>query len=234
MNSKQNTDESKLLIGENPTLEEPRLVLVFLVDTSGSMNKNNAIDKFTNALNNFIKQATKDLIFARRVDVAVIEFNSTIRMLQEFTPLSKMQGIFLKADGLTNMGQGVNIAIDMVKERVRLYQEQKVKYYKPGIVMFTDGKPTDILNSAIERLRVEELNRQLIFLVIGTPGCDMQTLMQLTKICIELDFKEYDGIFSWIQEDIKRLSNSPGDRPVPVDEPPQDLRVINDWLDDWI
>lgn len=66
VNSKQNTDDSKLLTSKNQTIEEPRLAWVLLIDTSGSMNQDNAIDEFTNALNKCIEQATKDPVSARQ------------------------------------------------------------------------------------------------------------------------------------------------------------------------
>ena len=207
-------------------LDRPRVAWLFLIDTSASMIENNAIDDLTNALNNFIENASKDLSLRERMDIAVIEFNSTVRVVQDFIPVSKMGKLSLTADGGTSMGEGIELAIQKVKERTRLYQNMGVHCYKPWIIMFADDVPTDNIESAIEQIKIEESKNKLSFWAIGAPGCHFQTLKKLTIRCIELDLKEHNNIFSWIFDGMKCTVGEP----IQLSALPYDSHIISD---DW-
>ena len=61
---------------------EPHLACVLLLDTSGSM-AGNPINSLNKAINDFKQQTSTDEYAKRRVDIAIIEFNSTARVIQE-------------------------------------------------------------------------------------------------------------------------------------------------------
>lgn len=189
---------------------EPHMACVLLLDTSGSMY-GDAIDSLNRAINDFKEQTSMDELAQKRVDIAIIEFNDTARVVQDFTPLSQMQSVTLSASGCTAMGAGINLAIDKVKERNRFYNSMGTPCFKPWIFMITDGAPTDDIESARQRIIDEEskgTHGKLKFWAVGVPGYSKETLTSLTKRCIALNEANFNGIFNWLSESMVTISVS--------------------------
>ena len=189
---------------------EPHLACVLLLDTSGSM-AGNPINSLNKAINDFKQQTSTDEYAKRRVDIAIIEFNSTARVIQEFTPLPMLAPVALTAGGCTAMGEAINLAIDKVKERNKFYDDMGTPCHKPWIFMITDGAPTDDISLARQRIAEEEAkgsHGKLKFWAIGVPGYDVNTLTSLTKRCIALDEAKFEGIFNWFSKSMVTISVS--------------------------
>lgn len=209
---------------------EPHMACVLLLDTSGSMS-GNPIESLNQAIRNFKEQTSLDETAKKRVDVAIIEFNDTARVVQEFTPISQMQPITLSASGLTAMGEGINLAIDKVKERNRFYDEMGTPCFKPWIFMITDGAPTDDISAAKQRILDEESkgsHGKLKFWALGVNGYSKEVLTSLTKRCIALDGADFSGIFNWLAESMVTISVSRvGENPT-LTNLPSDAHIIPD------
>jgi len=187
---------------------EPHLACVLLLDTSSAMT-GDPIDSLNKAINDFKKKTAMDEFAQKRVDIAVIEFNDTARVVQDFTPFSQFQPINLTAGGLTAMGEGINLAIDKVKERNRLYNSMGTPCFKPWIFMITAGEPTDDISIARQRIINEDVNKnKLKFWAIGIPGFNSTQLTSLTKRCIALNEVKFDTIFNWLSESMVTISVS--------------------------
>lgn len=211
---------------------EPHMACVLLLDTSGSMY-GDAIDSLNRAINDFKEQTSIDELAQKRVDIAIIEFNDTARVVQDFTPLSQMQSVTLSASGCTAMGAGINLAIDKVKERNRFYNSMGTPCFKPWIFMITDGAPTDDIESARQRIIDEEskgTHGKLKFWAVGVPGYSKETLTSLTKRCIALNEANFNGIFNWLSESMVTISVSRVDENPQLSNLPSDAQVIpTDW-----
>lgn len=212
---------------------EPHMACVLLLDTSGSMLYGDAIDSLNRAINDFKEQTSMDELAQKRVDIAIIEFNDTARVVQDFTPLSQMQPVTLSATGCTAMGAGINLAIDKVKERNRFYNSMGTPCFKPWIFMITDGAPTDDIESARQRIIDEEskgTHGKLKFWAVGVPGYSKETLTSLTKRCIALNEANFNGIFNWLSESMVTISVSRVDENPQLSNLPSDAQVIpTDW-----
>ena len=211
---------------------EAHLACVLLLDTSGSMT-GAPIDSLNKAINDFKTQTSMDDLAQKRVDIAIIEFNSTARLVQDFVPISQMTPVTLSASGCTAMGEGINLAIDKVKERNRFYASMGTPCFKPWIFMITDGAPTDDISAARQRI-IEEENKgthgKLKFWAVGVPGYDKETLTSLTKRCIALDAADFSGIFNWLSESMCTISVSKVDENPQLPKLPEDTRTIpSDW-----
>ncbi len=211
---------------------EPHLAFVLLLDTSGSMN-GDPISRLNRAIVELKEKLTNDEIALRRVDVAIIEFNDRARVVQDFTPLAEMQPVTLVAQGCTAMGEGINLAIDKVKERNRFYDSMGTPCYRPWILMITDGAPTDDINSARERINQEQnkgLYGKIKFFAVGVPGYKKEVLTSLSKRCIALDEAKFDNFFNWVSKSMVTISVSRvGDNPK-LPNLPEDAHVIpSDW-----
>lgn len=211
---------------------EAHMACVLLLDTSGSM-VGDPINSLNKAINDFREQTSMDELAQKRVDIAIIEFNDTARVVQEFTPLSMMQPVTLSATGCTAMGAGIELAIDKVKERNRFYASMGTPCYKPWIFMITDGAPTDDISNARQRIIDEEskgTHGKLKFWAVGVPGYSKDTLTSLTKRCIALDEANFKGIFDWLSESMVTISVSRVDENPQLSNLPEDAHTIpTDW-----
>ena len=211
---------------------EAHLACVLLLDTSGSMS-GLPIDSLNRALQDFKEKVSMDEMAQKRVDIAIVEFNNEARVVQDFTPISQMQSIELKATGTTAMGAGINMAIDLVKERNRFYNSLGTPVFKPWIFMITDGAPTDDIESAARRIKEEEnkgTHGKLKFFALGVSGYDKDTLFKFTKRVMELSDTNFAGIFDWMSESMVAISVSRVGEDVKLGNLPDNARVVpSDW-----
>jgi len=216
---------------------EPHLACVLLLDTSGSMS-GPPIDSLNQALQDFKEKVSLDEMAQKRVDIAIVEFNSTVRVVQPFMPILEMSPITLQATGSTAMGAGIDTAIDMVKERNRFYSNLGTPVFKPWIFMITDGGPTDSIENVINRIQQEEnkgSHGKLKFFALGVPGFDKNTLFRLTNRVMELRDTNFSGIFNWMSESMVSISVSRVGDEAPLPQLPENARKadpnrdVSDW-----
>ena len=186
-------------------INAPHWAFAFLLDTSGSM-VGEPIARLNAGLKHFRDHLQMDEYDQRNVDICIITFNSTATLLQDFTPLPNMQIPTLLADGGTAMGAAINMAIDCVKERCRLYNSLGTPRYRPWIFMMTDGVPTDDISMARQRIQSEENSGKAGRFKFWSCGIankennniDYVTLKSLSKRIIELENYDFPSLFRWI------------------------------------
>ena len=211
---------------------EPHIACVLLLDTSASM-EGEAIAELNKAVCDFKEQVCMDEIAKKRVDVAIVEFNDTTRIVQDFAPLTQLQSITLSAKGDCSMGNGIDVAIDMVKNRNRFYNELGVPCYKPYIVMISMGAPTDDISSAMQKIAEEENKGtygkgKLKFWALGISGYDTEVLRSLTRRCFALTEINFIGFFDWLSEDMAIIGPSFCDQKEDLPLLPVDVKVMPD------
>lgn len=213
-------------------LSEPHLACVLLLDTSGSM-AGAPIDSLNRAIEDFKQKTSMDELAQKRVDIAVIEFNDHANVVHDFAPISQMEHIELTAGGCTAMGEGINLAIDKLKERNRFYASMGTPCFKPWIFMITDGAPTDDITVAAQRIAEEEKkgsHGKLKFFALGVPGYDVDTLRQLTHRVMALTDTDFSGIFNWMSESMVAISVSRvGEEPKLTDLPNNTHVIPDSW-----
>lgn len=110
---------------------EPHLAFVLLLGTYSSMNMDGKINFLNEAVNHFLNKMLIDEIVSKRIDIAIVGFNDTAIVVQDFTPLTQMKPVTLSVNGCTVMNAGINLALDKLKERIRLYNEYGIPCFKP-------------------------------------------------------------------------------------------------------
>lgn len=193
---------------------ESHLACVLLLDTSGSM-AGESIRSLNEGVKKFIDQVSLDDMAKRRLDVAILEFNSGVRLVQDFLPISQMSAPVLSANGLTHMGEAIEEAVTMVKERNLLYCSKGTPAHKPWIFMITDGRPegesSDYIERAIELVQREEKKGEsgkLKFWSLAVKGADKSILSRLSDRVLELEGHDFTGIFNWLADSMSYISVS--------------------------
>ena len=110
--------------------QEPRCPCVLLLDTSGSM-AGQPIAALNAGLATFRDDLMLDPVAPKRVEVAVVAFDTTVRLVQDFVTPDRFVPPVLTAQGATHMGAAINTALDMVEQRKNRYKEAGIPYYRP-------------------------------------------------------------------------------------------------------
>ncbi len=200
---------------------EHHMALLFLVDTSGSMGAKiigkrvSPIDELNTALNRFKAEVCMDEHTKDILDVAIVEFNTEYRVVQEFSPIEYMKPVELQASGVTYINEALGTAINMVTERSRFYRRTGAEPYKPWIVLISDGAPMD---TSIDEManRINELVEQerLAFWSLAVEGANIDVLHKLSgRRVLKLAGYDFSGFLDWANKSMRAVSqSSPGEK----------------------
>lgn len=217
-------------MAEEPTLEdiefaenpEPRCPCVLLLDTSGSMS-GSPINALNEGITTFKNALTQDGLASRRVEIAIVTFDSKVNVLQDFVTADQFEPAPLSAGGATAMGTAIVTGLDMVQNRKTQYRENGISYYRPWIFMITDGKPqgeaSEMVDQAAQRIKAEEENKGVAFFAVGVESANMEKLQTITsRAPVKLNGLNFGDMFVWLSASMQRVSHSKVDEQ--VDLPP--------------
>ncbi len=201
---------------ENPTSRVP---VCLCLDTSGSMNDSNAINELNDAIRLFCTSILEDEVARYSAEISIVTFGDQARLMQDFITIDESVAIpILKAEGLTPMGEAVNIALDIMEERKKAYKNAGVDYFQPWLVLMTDGKPNGSQDE-LERARARTVNlvnsKKLTVFPIGIgDDADMKTLKEFSPKRQPLKLKglKFREFFEWLSKSVSSTSGSiPGE-----------------------
>jgi hypothetical protein len=123
------TLETSVEFAENP---EPRCACVLLLDKSGSMG-GAPIAALNEGLRTFKDTLAKDPVASKRVEIAVVTFDSNVRLLQDSVTIEQFDPpVISDLGGATLMSAGINLALELVHNRKAQYRSSGVTYYQPN------------------------------------------------------------------------------------------------------
>ncbi len=192
---------------ENP---EPRCPCVLLLDTSISMG-GNPIMQLNQGVRTFKQELQQDPLATKRVEVAVVTFGP-VKVQSDFHTVPNFIPQELDTTGDTPMGEAIELAVEMVARRKKEYKEAGIAYYKPWIILITDGSPTDSYAAASMKVREGEASKSFAFFAIGVEGASMDTLKEIsTRAPIKLKGLMFREFFMWLSASMKMVSSkNPG------------------------
>ncbi|MGI5884535.1 MAG: vWA domain-containing protein [Candidatus Spyradocola sp.] len=221
-------------------LNDPHMPVLFLLDHSTSMD-GPAIQNLNREVNKFPRDICRDARAARCVEVAVVGFNGTPHVLQNWRPVDRMEEVHLVADGWTDLSAALKMGVDMLRERSHVYQDIGLEVKMPYLILVTDccGGDVSEIASVIQR-RTKEHKMQLW--VLAVQGYDKKTAAVLTngerifELKDESDF-DFSEFFNLMKISAKAISASaPGQNRVTVKSdiggPNSNMRVPD--LDAWM
>jgi uncharacterized protein YegL len=184
---------------ENP---EPRCPCVLLLDTSGSMG-GLPIMQLNEGVRTFKQELMMDPLATKRVEIAVVTFGP-VTVQNDFHTVTNFNPAELDTTGDTPMGAAITMGIELVAMRKKEYKDHGIAYYKPWIILITDGAPTDEWARAAAAVREGEAGKKFAFFAIGVEGANMDILKQISGLM----FREF---FMWLSASMKMVSSkNPG------------------------
>lgn len=223
--------EQAVEFAENP---EPRCAVVLLLDTSGSMNGQPIIE-----LNEGLKELDRvlkaDSVASKRVEVAIVTFGGVVQAIdpksggrplsipfdaeQAFITVDDFRPPALEANGETPMGEAVRQALMLIRLRKDLYKRNGIEYYRPWIVLITDGEPTDAgWEASADEVKREEAGKHVVFYPIGVQRANMQTLARFSdqRQPLKLQGLAFQELFNWLSKSLSAVSQSRPGEQVPL------------------
>jgi uncharacterized protein YegL len=192
---------------ENP---ENRCPVVLLLDTSASMS-GEPIEALNQGINTFKDDVLKDSQAALSIEIAIITFGDRVNLQQDFVTIDEFNPPYLETTGLTPMGAAIEEALDLVETRKNLYKQNGISYYRPWIVLITDGAPTDDWEDAAERIKQAEENRKCTFFAVAVEGADIDQLREIApaqRPPVKLNGLNFRELFIWLSASTKAVAAS--------------------------
>lgn len=203
------------LFQQNP---EPRCPCVLLLDTSSSMT-GRPIQELNAGLISLKGALQKDELAMLRVELSIIGFGP-VKVIQDFVTVNMFEPPVLEASGLTPMGQAINLALDRINERKKLYVQYGLSYYRPWIFLITDGEPNDEWHSAARRIKEAEEAKKVSFFPVGVEDADMNILSQISvRQPLKLKGLDFKGMFEWLSNSLSGVARALPGQNVPLQIP---------------
>lgn len=207
---------------DNPT---PRIPVALCLDISGSMC-GEPIRELNAAVQQFRQELLDDDLTLCSAETAVVTFAGTAACMADFTTADHLQIPELKANGMTFMGEGLTLALDLLEQRKAQYKATGVDYYQPILVVMSDGIPNGsrtVQEKAIRRIRELTSARRLTVIAVGIGSdADMDVLAKVSpnRRPLRLSGLQFREFFAWLSRSVANVSRSlPGDEPeLNVDE----------------
>lgn len=196
-----------------------RVPVCLVLDTSGSMD-GEPIAELNEGVRLFYDAIRNDETALYAAEVSIVTFGGGHRCHANFSTLEHQSQVpSFYADGNTPMGEGVNMALDMLERRKNDYKNSGVDYYQPWLVLMTDGNPNgdrSELERAIERTTGMINAGKLTIFPIGIgDGADMGTLARFSpkRKPLKLQGLNFKEFFAWLSKSVSKVSqSSPGDK----------------------
>ena len=198
---------------------EARCPCVLLLDVSGSM-RGPRIEQLNEGLRVLQQTLQEDDLASMRVEIAIVSFGHEVRVEQDFVTAMQFEAKTLATQGLTPMGEAVNLALDMVSQRKDVYRQNGVPYYRPWLFLITDGAPTDDWQSAAQKIKAQEAQKSIAFFTVGVEEADMNILGELsTRAPLALKGLNFQELFVWLSQSLTSVSHSQVGEQVPLQSP---------------
>ena len=198
-----------------PINYEQKCLCVLVLDTSGSMNADNAIGQLNQGLQSFKSQIMNDETARDRLEIAIVSFNSEIKVELQPSLISEIEMPTLKASGQTQLVRAIEEAQQVIKDRKDYYKSKGLTYYRPWIVVMTDGDPypaNQDIDGIAQKIQEDADAKKYVFFMIGV-GNEVHddVLSKLTTSqfpAMRMDAVNFAEFFQWLSASATVVVNS--------------------------
>ena len=216
---------------------DKRVPVCLCLDTSGSMAKNDAIDQLNKGVAAFIQYIREHDNIMNSVELAVVTFDSDIKVVRDFALVDEECSITLTAQGGTGLAHGVNKALDILEARKIDYKNAGRDYFQPILIIFTDGKPGDMEDVPAAQQRCMELinGKKLVCFAASVGNDDNEekkesikdVLKGFTPRVMHLKDANFEKFFEWVGRSTEVISQSKPGEKVTLPAPATDIFEID-------
>lgn len=215
----------------NTRVPDARIPVVFLLDTSGSM-QGIRIAKVNDMMRRIVRALEADALARVKVELAVITFSTHSQVLHDFALPGQYSHLELTASGRTAMGEAIDKALDLVEARKQSYRHGGVDYHRPWLVMLTDGMATDDLTAVLGRIQDYQARKKIVFLpfAIDVSELEFRNLLNVSDRTLLIDEANIDQLGSYLVQNLRSCSASAPSDAVQLSDP---TPIVNQKMFQW-
>lgn len=201
-----------------PSGNQNKVACVLVLDGSSSMKATlstgfTRIDALNAGAKIFAKKLKEDEVASESVDVAVIkvtdpqpELVTDWTLAEDFTPPE------ITAQGLTPLASALTMAVQMCEQRKKYYFSEGMDYYRPWIVIISDGEPTDssdVWQTAVDTVQKDIKNKKVFTVGVAIDKGAIAKLQQVScNKVMELSAHKFEDFFVWLSASLSETSQS--------------------------
>jgi uncharacterized protein YegL len=169
-----------------------------------------SIDQLNRGIQDFLREIRADKPnLAQKLELGIITFDTNVSRIIEPKLAEFIDFKPLAVDGLTEMVEGVREGIKMVDQRKQWYKKTGQMYFRPWVIMITDGDPDSDQDGQFRELS-EEIRSGMDgeafwFMAIGVAGAKMATLQLISHEKMQprkLSGLKFSEFFRWLSSTI--------------------------------
>ena len=211
---------------------EQKCLCVLVLDVSGSM-RGKPIEELNNGLQDFYNEIKDDETTSQRLEISIMTFNESVQTIQEPALVDNFVMPILKAQGSTALVDAVNEAIEKVEARKQWYKSTGQTYYRPWIILMTDGEPDEgqDIDALGARIKADTEAKHYVFMPIGVEGADMGVLQKIAgtgMAAMKLQGLKFTQFFQWLSASMGTIVTHTEGQKVSI-APTGD----NNWMDNF-
>ncbi len=198
---------------ESPENYEQKCLCVLVLDVSGSMT-GKPINELNQGLQDFYNEIKADSTTANRLEISIIEFSSDVDLLLEPSLVENFTIMpTLITKGTTKIVDGVREAIRKVESRKAWYKQTGQPYYRPWIILITDGAPDSDqdVNGLANEIRAATASKKFVFFAVGVKGANMDVLTKISSPAMPpapLQGLKFKSFFEWLSASMSLIAHS--------------------------
>lgn len=190
-----------------------RLPVFFVLDCSESM-VGDSLQKMEDGLQAIVRALRTDPHALETVYISVIAFAGVAKTIAPLVELVSFYPPKLPLGGGTSLGVALETLMTELDTAVVKTTPDRKGDWKPIVYLFTDGRPTDNPNAAIDRWNAKYAKKATLIAVGLGQSVDFETLRRLTDNAMmfedsqEGDFKKF---INWVTASVVAQSKSVGE-----------------------
>lgn len=188
-----------------------RWSVYFLLDVNGSLSGPpiHAMEQGVQLLANELMNLAQDMV--RSVDISVITFGTSARMVLPLTPLDRFVAPQLYADGLCALGAAMRLLGQVLDHAISSGRVSGIGRTRPLVILLMSGEPTDSWQTQMHELNSQQRQyRPLIWALGAGNQFDSSDLRAITPNTIPVGDLTSDRIramfMDWVGESLDNQS----------------------------
>jgi uncharacterized protein YegL len=198
---------------EEPSNHAQKTILALVLDTSSSM-EGDPIRQLNEAVRQFFASIREDASTADRLEVAIVSFNSKVKVEAGPGLTSEIDAPVLDAYGSTHLVDGVREGISVIRGRKAWYKQTGQQYLRPWIIMITDGEPTpdgQDIKGLTKEIHQGVESKEFVFRAIGVDSANMHLLGRISHPSMppaKLKGLQFNDLFQWLSQSMQIVASS--------------------------
>ncbi len=190
-----------------------RLPIYLLLDCSESM-AGDAITELERGIRGMVDHLQGDPHAIETAYLSVITFANDAKQIIPLTEVLNFKAPKLSVRTGSALGAGLRVLMDCLKREVRKTTATVKGDYKPLVILFSDGQPTDDYESVAEDIRRQRSPAIANIYAIGCgPDADFETLRDVTDIVLKMPDVTPDmwkKVFVWLSASVSSTTQALG------------------------